>query len=81
MTIRNTAATTAYLHALNDMPGTKPGVLARMADRMAGHAFDRKHPDATNIKPISSDAMMAIETAFFTALCDANDVDWRLVVA
>jgi hypothetical protein len=80
MTITNRNATAAYLHALNDMQGTKPGMLARMADRMAGHVFDRKQLD-TNIKPISQDAMMDIETALFVGLCDANQVDWRMVAA
>lgn len=70
-------ATTNYLHALNDMQGTKPGLLARMADRMAGQAFDRKQPD--NVRMPTSDDMMAIETAIFTALCKANGVYWRLL--
>lgn len=80
MTIQNRAATAAYLHALNDMQGTKPGYLARVADRMAGQTFSRAQPDR-DIKMPSSDAMMNIETSIWTALCDANGVDWRLVVA
>ena len=78
MTLANRAATVAYLHALNDMPNTKPGNLAAIADRMAGRAFTA-YPDS--VKAPSSDAMMSIETAMFTALCDANGVDWRLVMA
>lgn len=79
MTNRN--ATTAYLHALNEMSGTKPGELARIADRMAGHAFDRHVAGRDNVRPLSQDAMMAIETSIFVGLCDANGVDWRLVMA
>ncbi len=74
-------ATAAYLHALNEMQGTKPGDLARIADSMAGNAFDRKFPPHGQFKPMSQDAMMAIETAIFTSLCEANGVDWRLVAA
>ena len=68
-------ATDAYLEALNNMHGTRPGTLARMADRMAGDAFDRR--DYAGFKQPSSDAMMGVETALFIALCDANGVDWR----
>lgn len=75
MTLANRDATSAYLHALNDMPNTKPNCLARMADRMAGQAFDQKMPD--NINPVWPDSMMSIETAIFTALCAANAVNWR----
>jgi hypothetical protein len=78
MTIANRAATTAYLHALNDMANTKPGKLAAIADRMAGRAFN-SYPDS--VKPPKLDAMMDIETAMFTALCESNGVDWRLVAA
>ena len=77
MTLSNRKATDAYLHALNNMSGTKPGYLARVADRMAGQAFDNTH-DPT-IHPIEPDAMMDVETAIFTGLCRANGVDWRLV--
>jgi hypothetical protein len=79
MTIANRDATAAYLHALNNMPNTRPGYLARIADRMAGEAFDGKLPEG--ISPMSSDAMMDIETAIFVGLCRANKVDWRLVNA
>jgi hypothetical protein len=68
-------ATDAYLEALNNMHGTRPGTLAAMADRMAGDAFDRR--DYAGFKQPSSDAMMGVETALFIALCDANGVDWR----
>lgn len=81
MTIANRAATAAYLHALNEMQGTKPGELAQIADRMAGHLFDRKPSFPDHIKPISQDVMMAIESAIFVGLCDTNEVDWRLVMA
>ena len=81
MTIRNREAASAYLHALNNMPNTKPGELARVADRMAGHAFDRKVSGSDHIKPMSQDAMMEIEAAIFVGLCDANRVNWRLVAA
>jgi hypothetical protein len=79
MTITNRAATSAYLHALNDMQGTKPGELARIADQMAGKALDGFK--WTGVKPMSQDNMMAIETAIFTSLCETNGVDWRLVNA
>jgi len=75
MTIANRKATDAYLNALNNMHGTRPGTLARMADRMAGDAFDRR--DYAGFKQPSSDAMMSVETALFVALCDANRVNWR----
>jgi hypothetical protein len=75
----NRQATAAYLYALNNMPKTRPNVLARMADRMAGDAFDRR--DYAGFKPPSQDAMMSVETALFVALCEANGVDWRLVTA
>jgi hypothetical protein len=68
-------ATDAYLEALNNMHGTRPGTLAAMADRMAGDAFDRR--DYGGFNQPSSDAMMGVETALFIALCDANGVDWR----
>lgn len=74
MTIANRKATSAYLHALNDMPNTKPGYLARLADRMAGEAFDQKMPEGTN--PIAPDRMMDIETAIFVGLCEKNGVNW-----
>lgn len=77
--MNNRQATAAYLHALNNMPKTSPNVLARMADRMAGDAFDRR--DYAGFKPPSQDAMMSVETALFVALCEANGVDWRLVTA
>lgn len=77
--MNNRQATAAYLHALNNMPKTRPNVLARMADRMAGDAFDRR--DYAGFKPPSQDAMMSVETALFVALCEANGVDWRLVTA
>jgi hypothetical protein len=75
----NRQATAAYLYALNDLPETRPGSLARLADRMAGSAFDRR--DYAGFKPPSQDAMMSVETALFVALCEANGVDWRLVTA
>jgi hypothetical protein len=75
----NRQATAAYLHALNDLPETRPNVLARMADRMAGSAFDRR--DYAGFKQPSQDAMMGVETALFVALCEANDVDWRVITA
>jgi hypothetical protein len=75
----NRQATAAYLCALNDLPETRPNVLARMADRMAGDAFDRR--DYAGFKPPSQDAMMSVETALFVALCEANGVDWRLITA
>ena len=77
MTFNNRNATDAYLHALNNMPLTRPGNLARMADRMAGDAFDRR--DYQGFKQPSCDAMMGVEAALFVALCDANGVDWRLI--
>jgi len=79
MTITNREATAAYLHALNDMPNTKPGNLARIADEMAGQALDGFRHEG--VKPMAQDDMMAIETAIFTSLCRANGVDWRLVTA
>ena len=78
MTIANHRATSAYLHALNNMANTRPGNLARMADRMAGDAFDRR--DYQGFNQPSGDAMMGVETALFVALCEANDVDWRLLI-
>jgi len=75
----NRQATAAYLYALNDLPETRPGNLARLADRMAGSAFDRR--DYAGFKPPSQDAMMSVEAALFVALCEANGVDWRLVTA
>jgi hypothetical protein len=79
MTLKNREATNAYLHALNNMPKTKPNMLAQMADKMAGGAFDRRNYGGFE-KP-SDDAMMGIETSIFVALCDANDVNWRNLVA
>lgn len=76
MTITNRAATSAYLHALNDMQGTKPGFLAAAADRMAGGAFEEK---TAGLKEIAPDSMMDIETSIFVALCNANGVNWRLI--
>jgi hypothetical protein len=70
-----TNATNAYLNALNNMADTRPGELARIADQMAGAAFDRR--DYEGFKQPSSDAMMGVETSLFVALCDANGVDWR----
>jgi hypothetical protein len=75
----NRQATAAYLYALNNMTNTRPGNLARFADSMAGDAFDRR--DYAGFKPPSQDAMMSVETALFVALCEANDVDWRLLTA
>jgi len=75
MTIANRKATDAYLNALNNMQGTRPGTIAAMADRMAGDAFDCR--DYAGFKQPSSDAMMSVETALFVALCDANRVNWR----
>jgi hypothetical protein len=75
----NRQATAAYLHALNNMPNTRPGALASMADRMSGDAFDSR--DYAGFKQPSSDAMMGVETALFVALCDANAVDWRVITA
>jgi hypothetical protein len=72
---KNSAATSKYLHALHHMPNTKPGNIAKMADRMAGSAFCSRN--YAGLTPPSEDAMMAIETAFFVALCDANGIDWR----
>jgi hypothetical protein len=74
-----TNATTAYLHALNNMANTRPGVLAAMADRMSGAAFDGR--DYQGFNQPSSDAMMGVETALFVALCDANNVNWRNLIA
>ena len=69
-----------YLHALNEMQGTKPGLLARIADRMSSQAFDNATPSADpHIKMPSSDAMMQVEASIFMALCDANGVDWRVI--
>ena len=71
-------ATRTYLHALNDMrPTDKPGLLARMADRMSGDAFDKR--DWGGMNAPSCDDMMDIETAIFTALCRANGIDWRTI--
>ena len=75
MTITNRRATDAYLHALNNMANTRPGYLARLADRMAGEAFDQRMPK--DINAISPDAMMDIETSIFVGLCEKNAVDWR----
>jgi hypothetical protein len=75
----NRQATAAYLYALNDLPETRPGNLARLADRMAGSAFDRR--DYAGFKPPSQDAMMSVESALFVALCEANNVDWRVITA
>jgi len=75
----NRQATAAYLYALNDMANTRPGNLARLADRMAGSAFDRR--DYAGFKPPSQDAMMSVETALFVALCATNNVDWRVITA
>jgi hypothetical protein len=79
MTITNTKATDAYLQALNNMPNTKHGALARAADRMAGDAFDGHKLEG--FKPLSPDAMMDIETAIFTGLCKANGMEWRYLLA
>lgn len=73
----NRKAISTYLHALNNMAGTRPGALAAMADRMAGDAFDRR--DYQGFYQPSSDAMMSVEASLFVALCDANGVDWRLI--
>jgi hypothetical protein len=75
MTLPNRKATSAYLIALNNMSNTRPGVLAKMADRMAGDAFDESCYHG--FEQPSPDAMMGVETAIFVALCDANGVDWR----
>jgi hypothetical protein len=75
MTITNRKATDAYLHALNNMPGTRPNVLARMADRMAAACFDCMDYGGFNA-PLP-DAMMDIETSLFVGLCEQNDVNWR----
>ena len=75
MTLQNRQATDAYLHALNNMPGTRPGALAAMADRMSGDAFDRR--DYAGFKQPSPDAMMSVETSLFVALCEANSVKWQ----
>ena len=75
----NRNLTAAYLHALNNMSGTRPGALAAMADRMTGDAFDAR--DYHGFKQPSSDAMMAIEASMFAALCDANGVNWRLLIS
>jgi len=75
----NRQATAAYLYALNDLPETRPGNLARLADRMAGSAFDRR--DYAGFKPPSQDAMMSVESALFVALCEANNDDWRVITA
>lgn len=72
-------ATTAYLHALNNMPNTRPGNLARMADQMSGAAFDTMDYQGFN-RP-SCDAMMGVETSLFVALCEANKVDWRNLIS
>jgi len=78
MTIMNREAANAYLHALNEMHSTsKPAQLAAKADSLAGAAFDGV--DWGGIKKPDGDRMMDIETAMFTALCDANGVDWRLI--
>ena len=76
---QNHAATEAYLHALNNMSGTRPGTLARMADRMSASAFDGR--DYAGFKQPSTDAMMSVETALFVALCNANNVNWRYLIA
>jgi hypothetical protein len=75
----NHAAKEAYLHALNNMFGTRPGALARMADRMSASAFDGR--DYAGFKQPSTDAMMSVETALFVALCDANNVNWRYLIS
>ena len=78
----NRQATAAYLYALNDLPETRPGNLARLArlaDSMASDAFDRR--DYGGFNQPSGDAMMSVETALFVALCEANDVDWRVIAA
>jgi len=75
MNTQNRVAVDAYLHALNDMPGTRPGYFARVADRMAGAAFDGW--DEADVKPPRPDTMMDIEAAMFVGLCEANGVDWR----
>lgn len=77
MTIINRRATEAYLHALNNMKNCKPNYLARVADRMMGEAVDREEIGHNPIRP---DAMMSIETSMFVGLCEANDVDWRLLI-
>lgn len=77
MTLSNPSATDAYLHALNNMPNSKPNMLARLADRMAGDAFDNRA--VVGIKPLSPDAMMDIETAIFIGLCKSNDVELRYI--
>jgi hypothetical protein len=79
MTITNTKATDAYLHALNNMPNTRHNHLARLADRMAGEAFDSRIDEG--VKPLTPDAMMDIETAIFTGLCRSNGIDWRYLLA
>lgn len=77
MTITDRKATDAYLHALNNMHGTRPGVLACMADRMAAACFDGM--DYGDFNAPSPDAMMDIETSLFVGLCEQNDVNWRYI--
>lgn len=75
MTLANRQATRTYLNALNNMPDTFVGDLAALADQMAGEAFDVTRKG--EIRPMSPDAMMSIETSMFVGLCEANGVDWR----
>ena len=77
MTITNRKATETYLYALNNMRGTRHGVLACMADRMAGACFDDMNYGGFNAP--SPDAMMDIETSLFVGLCEQNDVNWRYI--
>jgi len=61
------------------MANTRPGVLAAMADLMSAAAFDSR--DYQGFNQPSSDAMMRVETALFVALCEANNVNWRNLIA
>lgn len=79
MTLSNRAATEAYLHALNNMPNTRPGLIASLADAMCGDAFDKRDLPV-GVKKLSTDAMMDIETRIFVSLCEENHIDWRLLV-
>jgi hypothetical protein len=78
MTITNKRATDAYLHALNNMPKTRHNLMARIADRMAGEAFDDRMPEG--VKPLTPDAMMDIETSMFVGLCRSNDLSWEYLL-
>jgi hypothetical protein len=75
MTVLNQKAVTAYLHSKEEMPCTMIEEIAWLTDWMACRAFEVVV--VKPLKPLSTDAMMAIESTIFVELCNANGIDWR----